>query len=104
MTKQIHTPEDDESRSIPAIFPGVSQSLAVGAVSTQSSAFGSSTGLIRVCPTVDCYIEINSNPTATTSSLYLPAGAVEYFGCNPEDKLAVLQVSAGGYINIVEAK
>lgn len=104
MSKIIHTPEDNESRPLPAIFPKVSQSLAIGSVSAQSSAFDLTTGLIRLCPTVDCYVAIGANPTATSSSMYLPAGSVEYFGCSPGEKVAVLRVLSNGFLNIVEAQ
>lgn len=101
--KIIHTAEDDESRVIPAVFPGNSQRVAIGASSVQSSAMGETTGLVRLTGSSDCYVSFGSNPTATTSSLYLPAGAIEYFGINPGDKIAVLQASTAGYLNIVEA-
>jgi hypothetical protein len=101
--KIIHTPEDDESRGIPAIFPGSSQRLAVGSSSVQSTSMGETTGLVRLSASTDCYIAFGTNPTATNASLYLPAGMVEYIGINPGEKIAVLQVSAAGFLNIVEA-
>lgn len=101
--KTIHTPEDDEGRGIPAIFPGFSQRLQIGATSSQSIPMGATTGIVRLCPTSDCYVAFGANPTASSSSLLLPAGAVEYFGINPGDKIAVLQVSSGGYLSIIEA-
>ncbi len=104
MSKIIHTPEDNESRPLPAIFPKNSQRLTIGGSSAQSIAFSSSTGLIRLCPTVDCYVDIGSNPTATNGSIYLPAGSIEYFGCSPGEKVAVLQVSTAGFLNVVEAQ
>lgn len=104
MTKRILTPEDNEFRSLPAIFPGVSKRLAVGAASAQSDPFGETTGLIRLMATTDCYVAFGANPVATSSSLFLPAGAIEYFGVSPLDMIACLQVSSAGFINIVEAR
>jgi hypothetical protein len=101
--KSIHTPEDDESRGIPAIFPGISQAVAIGAISAQSTAIGQTTGLVRLCASSDCFVAFGSNPTASSSSLFLPAGMVEYFGINPGDKIAVIQSSASGFLSIVEA-
>jgi len=103
MTKIIHTPEDDESRNLPAIFPGASQRVAVGAASVQSTVLGPQTGLVRVCASTDCNIAFGINPVATATSLYLPAGAIEYFGVNPGEKIAVIQVSTGGFLFITEA-
>jgi hypothetical protein len=104
MSKVIFTPEDNESRPLPAIFPGVSQRVAVGGSSTQSAAFGDSTGMIRLAPTTDCYVAFGLNPTATNASLFLPAGSIEYFGVSPGEKIACLQVSSAGFLNVVEAK
>lgn len=104
MSKVIFTPEDNEARPLPAIFPGTSQRLAVGGSSNQSAAFGETTGMIRLSPTTDCFVAFGANPTATNASLFLPAGSVEYFGVSPGEKIACLQVSTAGHLNVVEAK
>lgn len=68
-----------------------SQTVAVGVSSAQSSAFGSTTGLIRVHCDVVCNVSIGgTNPTATTSLMRMAAGATEYFVVKPGDKLAVI--------------
>lgn len=100
--KIIHTPEDDEGRGIPAIFPGASQRVAIGATSVQSASIGDTTGIVRLSASTDCFVAFGTNPVATVNSLYLPAGMVEYLGINPGEKVAVLQVSAAGFLSIVE--
>lgn len=87
-----------------AIIPGTSQRVAIGGVSTQSSAFGSLTSIIRVLPTQDCHIKLGSNPTAVANgtSIFLVAAGEYYFGVTGGHKLAVIQDSAGGFIYITE--
>ncbi len=41
-----------------------------------------------------CYIAIGSTPTATNTSMYLPANMPEYFVTNRTDNIAVLEVTA----------
>lgn len=76
-----------------ARFPDVAeQHIAIGASSTQSAAFSSVTGLIRVSVDAVCHVVIGgTNPTATaTSATRMPAGSTEYFVVLPGDKLAVI--------------
>jgi hypothetical protein len=80
-----------------------SQVIVAGATSTQSTAMGTETTLIRVATTnltgtaSHVHIKINSNPTATTSDTIIPCGMVEYFAITPGEKVAVLR---GGGTNI----
>jgi hypothetical protein len=101
--KTVNTVKDDESTALPAIFLGVCQNLAVSTSAGVSAAFGSTTGLIRVVSSVDCYISIGLNPTASSSTSYLPAGVVEYFGTSPGEKIAFKSVSDTGIFSITEA-
>lgn len=47
--------------------------------SAASSAFNASTTVVRLVSKTDAYIAFGTNPTATASSMLLPAGVVEYF-------------------------
>lgn len=80
----------------------VAQKVTVGGSSTQSAAFNAVTKLVRLLSTVDCYVAFGSNPTATSSSLYMVAGVPEYFAVDPGSKVAVLQVASGGNLSIAE--
>jgi hypothetical protein len=67
------------------------QTVAIGGSSTQSSAFGSTTGLVRVhVDAIACVVVGGTNPTATTSLMRMTAGQTEYFTVVPGDKLAVI--------------
>ncbi len=94
---------DYNNNPIQAAYPGAAQSVAIGAASAQSTAVGSSTRCVRLRATADCYVKIGGNPTAnTTTSTLLGAGETEYFRVNPGDKVAVIQASAAGTLNVTE--
>ena len=75
-----------------ARMPSVTdQTVSIGASSTQSAAFNTSTGLVRVHADIACHVVIGgTNPTATASSMRMIAGQTEYFVVKPGDKLAVI--------------
>lgn len=70
--------------------PLVSQTVAITAGSVQSSAFGASTYMVGVHTDAICSIAFGTNPTATTSTRRLAAGATEYFEVVPGHKIAVI--------------
>ena len=101
---------DSHGQVIPALTPGDSQNVATSAVSAQSTAITADIAVVRLFGTEDMYIEFGSNPTALTNgtSMYLPAGVPEYFAV-PRTlkaagtcKIAAIQVSTGGVLNITE--
>lgn len=71
-----------------------------------TNPFGGNTILIRVVATADCYVAtgLTASVTATTSSTYLPAFAVEYFRVEEGGiwKVAARGVSASGTLNVTE--
>ena len=74
---------------------GSTQTVAVGSTSAASSAFGSQTREIRIVTTVDAYVEMNAtSPTASSSSLIVPAFTPEYFSVTPSTKVAVVRVGS----------
>lgn len=84
------------------IVPGAIQNFTMSGSSQQSSAFAAKVSVIRVAVSAAAYIEIGANPTATTSSIYIPAGTTEYFGVTAGHKLAVLQGGSAGICSVVE--
>lgn len=93
-----------DKQGFQAIFPGTNQTIVTSGSSQQSSAFASLTSIIRVYCTQDCYLAFGTDPTASSSSLFLPSGTIEYFGVYGGTKVAVLQVSASGNLYITEGK
>ena len=73
--------------NMPVMFPDSTQAVAY-TTSTASAAFGDSTSLIRVIADADVYLNFGDAPTADANDIYLPAGAIEYFGVHPGQKVA----------------
>ena len=87
--------------AFPAVKPGAPQVVAYVGSSVQSAAIGGV--VVRVVSTTDCHIAFGANPTATATSMLLPARVPEYFICNPTDKVAVIQDAAGGNLSVTPA-
>jgi hypothetical protein len=73
------------------ISPGVSRTHAIGASSVQGPAPSDGVTILRFFATVDCFIAFGQNPTASSSSMFLPGGIVEYFEIRSGEKYAVIQ-------------
>jgi hypothetical protein len=101
--KTVNTVKDDGSTALPAIFLGSCQNSAITTTVGYSTPFGSTTGLIRIVSTVDCYIQIGLTPVASTSTPLLLSGVVEYFGTSPGEKISFKSVADTGIISITEA-
>lgn len=99
----ITLPQDGNGHAIQAMRPIASQSVAIGGTSAQSTAMDSD--VVRVCSTVDCFIEIGANPTAVAgTSMFLPLGMPEYIHINRNDKVAVIQATTGGSLYITRMR
>jgi hypothetical protein len=86
-----------------AYIPGTIQNFTTSGTSQASSAVGSGTTIVRIAVNQDTYIALGSAPTATTSSMLMPAGGVEFLAVTSGvTKIAVLQVSSAGIASITE--
>ena len=75
--------------------------------STATAAFGSQTEYVRVCSPVDCHIVFGGTatiapPTASATSIFIPADQPEIFKVTPGSKCSGLSATAGDVISIVE--
>ena len=72
--------------------PTTHQAITSTGTSSQSSAFGSQTEYVRIAADADCHIEFGGNassdPTATTSTIFIPADQPEIFKVSPGEKVA----------------
>lgn len=87
-----------------AISPGASYAYdtATGA-SAQGATPTAGVTIIRLFATEDCWIAFGSNPTAVAgSSMFLPAGIVEYFELSTGERIAFLAVSKAGKLYLTE--
>ena len=77
------------------------------AASTATAAFGSQTEYVRVCSPVDCHIVFGGTatiapPTASATSIFIPADQPEIFKVTPGSKCSGLTANNGDVISIVE--
>lgn len=83
--------------------PGTHQKVAyTGTAGVVSNATGAYITVIRVVLTSAGHVAIGSDPTATTSDIYMPANVPEYFIVPPSSKVSAVQVSAGGDLHVTE--
>ena len=73
--------------NLPIMNPGATQAVTY-TTSTQSTAFGDDTNMIRVIADADVYLDFGANPTATATAIRVPADSVEYFAVRPGEKVA----------------
>jgi hypothetical protein len=73
-----------------AMRPKSTQKINSTGTSAQSAKISDNIFYVRVAADAACHIEIGVNPTATTSSIYLPADDYEYFKISPGEKVAVI--------------
>lgn len=80
-----------------------SQSLSLTAASQQVTLTSPYTIYVRLSsgPTA-LYYATGANPTATTSSSYLPLNWVDYIQISPGEKLAILGTAASNFVTISE--
>lgn len=86
--------KDDNGHIMPVVKFGASQAVSYDA-SVQSTAVSANVSVIRVVSTTDCHVLIGTNPTATTTSAFLPSGVVEYIGIKGGEKIAAIKQSGG---------
>lgn len=67
---------DDNSAPIQVLQPFNTQKIAISGTAASTTAPASGVGVLRLCPTIDCFYSIIG--TATTSSVFLPAQTVEF--------------------------
>lgn len=81
---------------------GTSQDVTTSGTSAQSAAVGSTTKVCLICATAACRYRTGTSPTAVATDAYLPANEPRLIPVTPGDKIAAIQESAGGKLNIVE--
>lgn len=87
----------------PAIFIGTAHSLTSSGTSQQVT-FTGNPSLIKFYSVEACFLARGKNPTASSTTSFHPAGATDYYGLQPGEKLAVIQVSTPGLVYITQAE
>lgn len=70
--------------------PVTTVKLGSTGTSSQTAAFGNNIEYVRVVADAAVHIEFGTNPTATSSTIYLPADDIEYFKVSGGEKLAAI--------------
>jgi hypothetical protein len=80
-----------QGNNVPAVDqpPIASQTVAITGASVQSAALNSKTRIVRLHCDIACSIAVGANPTATTSTLRMPANSTEFFHLNGADPAGV---------------
>jgi len=87
---------------VQALKAGTVATVSVSSSSAQSAAHAATTNVVRLVSTTDCHVAFGSSPTATTSSMYLPANQVEYFLVAASEKVAAIRANADGTLYVTE--
>ena len=88
---------DLNGRVMPIVRLGATQVVDGSSASAQSTVIDAANeSVVRIACVDDIHIAIATDPTATTSSILLPAGSVEYVAIPAGSKIAAL----GGKANI----
>lgn len=72
--------------------------VAMSGSSSQSSAIGSNIQYVRLVSDANCHYAVGTNPTATTSSIYLPVGEIEIIKISEGEKVASICASGNLYV------
>ena len=71
-----------------------------GGAASNSTAAGATITCFRVATRIDCYVNIGTSVTATSSSMFMPSGVVEYFKVAPGERVSVIAVSDEGEVTV----
>lgn len=95
-------PIDGNRNPIPALRPTTTTRVAISATAALSSPVTEDT-IMRVVADIDCFIAVGSNPTATNTSMFLPAKTPEYLKLAQTDRISALASSGTGNIYLTTA-
>ncbi|MDE5451324.1 hypothetical protein GWE18_00340 [Bradyrhizobium sp. CSA112] len=89
----------------PSSRPGTSQDITTGAASaTLANPFGSETFQVRLCTTTTCRYRVveAAGGTAVATDTLLHPDQLEYITVTPGQKIAAIQETAAGKLNVTE--
>jgi len=89
--------------SVQALAPSTHQSVSyTGTAGTISSAVSDRTEVVRVVCTTDAHVSLVTATTATSSSMYVPAGVPEYLIIAGGEKVSAIQANSAGSLHVTE--
>lgn len=93
-------PRDSRNVPVNVLQPIDTLAVPIGATATLINSFEDGVEVLRIVATVNCHLEFGPAPIATTSSMFLPAGVVEYFQRKPGCVVSVIQNTSAGMLYI----
>jgi hypothetical protein len=82
---------------------GSNQVVTVTSTSAATStAVQAGVNTVRVVATTSCHLAFGASPTATTSSIRLPANVPEYIVVTPGQKIAAIRTTTSGTLHVTE--
>ena len=94
--------KNGNTNTFDTFYLGTAHTISLSGSSQQTSAFDSKTSLVTVFSTEDCFIQIGENPTASTSTNFIPGDIQFVFATYGGWKIAAIQGSGGGTLYISE--
>jgi hypothetical protein len=79
---------DVNTKAIQVLRPSTVSKVSISGTAASSSAIASNIRVARIVSTSDCFYSVEG--TATTSSSYLPANAIEYIHVYEGDTVSVI--------------
>jgi hypothetical protein len=96
-------PHDGNGKPIPVALWGTMQAVSFDGSVATGNAVATTTKVVRLCATQDCYVLFGASPTAAANtSILLPKGVVEYVEITGGHKVAAIKVATAGILNVVE--
>lgn len=97
-------PRSNDGEGFPYICIGATQKVASVATSTQSTAVGAHTSIVKLYATKACFVLTGADPTAVadTAGMYMPDASEAIIGIKPGDKIAVIRSAADGSLYVTE--
>ncbi|MCW2242249.1 hypothetical protein [Azospirillum canadense] len=89
----VQTPTNQNLESLPAICPGQTITVPIGAGNQVSPAIAA--GAVRLFATATCFVACGDAPDATANGFPLGTEAPELFGFTDGQKIAVIGRSGG---------
>jgi len=88
------------------LTPGAGEVVAYAGSSVQSAPWPESVNALRILATTDAHYLVGDNPTAAANgtSVFLKANVTEYIRVKGNQRIAVIQASAGGNLHISYAR
>lgn len=97
--------KDQNDHAVPGVFAAKNGSGQVKAFTTSAAidnVIGSDTRFVEVWVTAAAYVRVGVSPTAVIGDRFLAANVPIIMPCAPGDKVAAVQVAAGGNLYVTE--